>query len=493
MLLRPKLTALPELQELRQIREAGPPVRLPVAHWLANRFSTEATLMPTAAEFIERESLSKAWTLSGSLSACLQWEWVAGGEQHTLLAVEALLITPLRALDKLAPPDAMLRLTKLRDAADSSTGMTRSSSNGKPLRPDLQLRAGDGRLIFKGEDKASNLDAAVKDLGDKTLVWSPLVYGSLPYLLCYAAGGPRLQLYAIPRTAPRAPVPITRIFDMSLEQDRVPLLCCAVQLHRLLQAVSLALPPNPLLMDQELVHQHERADGLLTWKRIVVLETATMTAIKSVRGWESYCADMGVSIEVMQKAYACPRPFGGLVCAVKPPVVHGLKYSVRMKPLGLTGRDAQPRSEDELRMAAHGLLHGLDALHAAGLVHRDVRLDNVARCERGKYFLIDLEACARAGAAPPHDRHLRCWDSHTLEAPPGGHAPVYTCASDVHLLARLLLDAASTLVVSDEGRRFLARLSVRDAAARPTAVEALEDGWIGCTGVACVEAGAFPT
>ena len=484
-LLQPPLDALPELGALREALEAPLPVRLPVVNWLPGKFNDDLAL-----RWLEPESQSRALELSLRLSGCLVWPWVPGKEQHTLLAVEALLISPLMALDEFAPPDLRLDLIKQRDTADSSSGMTSLSKRGKPQRPDLQLRSSDGmRLLFKGEDKAAELKDAVEDLRKKTAVWSALVYGKLPYLLCYAAAGPRVRLYAVSRGGSQQPQAISRVYDMSSLTDRVPLLCLAVQLHRLLRVVFTSLPECLLRLDEELSHQHLRADGTVAWTRTVTLESATSAVLKSVCSWAAFCEDLGTSLDVADAAYKCPAPLGGLLRAVMGPSLEADKYTVRSVPLGLTGEQAHPRNEHDLRAAPHGLLHGLAALHAAGIVHRDVRWENVARSEHFKYFLIDLESCAWEGGAPACS--LGCWRSQTLEAAPDGTAR-YTSASDIHLLGLLLDSVVHKLQprLSTAGRDFLGRLLKDDASERLSATAALEHAWIGCLGAACQEAGA---
>ena len=304
----------------------------------------------------------------------------------------------------------------------------------------------------------------------------------------------RLQLFAVPRGDSQAPLPISRVFDMSLLCDRVPLLCVAFQLHRLLGAVSKNLPNFVLQTDRDLVHDHKRANGTVAWTRTVTLESATLAALKSVRGWAALCEELGTSLEAVTAAYTCPAPLGGVVRAVMGPQLVHDTYTVRLKPLGLTGAPATPKNELELCAAAHGLLHGLAALHAARLVHRDVRWENVARSLDGNYFLIDLEACAEEGSAPTC--RLRCWHSHTLEEATAGGGPArYTSASDMHLLGHLLSSIAEQLQpgLSPAGQAFLERLLQRDAGKRPSAAIALQDPWISCVGAACRVAGARVT
>ena len=484
-LLQPTLAALPVLDDLRAMLMAPPPVRLPVRDSLFKRFRSNPRLV-SAATHLEPESVSHAEDLSTNLSYCLLWEWIPGNEQHTLLGVETLLINPLMCLDNFAPLNARLNLVKQRDTGDSSSGMTSLSTRGQPQRPDLQLRTSDGmRLLFKGEEKNKILADAVNDLRSKmTTEWSSLLYGTLPYLLCYAAAGSSIQLYAIPRGDPTAIVAISDVFDMSQAEHRVAMLCVAVQLLRLLQAVNKCLPEYVLPMDRDLEFNHERADGTVAWRCVVKLESKRMAANKTVDGWSALCEEMGTSLSLMKAAYECPAPFGGIVRAVDGPRVKADKYFVRMKPLGMTGTHAMPKNEHELSAAAHGLLHGLAALHAAGLVHRDVRWVNVARSEECKYFLIDLEACTHDGDVPV--RPLRCWGSHTLDG------VRFTSASDLNLLGRLLRDAAGRLraPLSEMGQSFITLLLKREASERPSAMDALSNPWIACMGPACMEAGA---
>ncbi|KAL0028085.1 hypothetical protein WJX77_005436 [Trebouxia sp. C0004] len=59
--------------------------------------------------------------------------------------------------------------------------------------------------------------------------------------------------------------------------------------------------------------------------------------------------------------------------------------------------------------AAHGFLHGLEALHKADFVHRDLRWANVACTTERAYFLLDLETCHWADQTP--QIHLQIWEA----------------------------------------------------------------------------------
>ena len=147
----------------------------------------------------------------------------------------------------------------------------------------------------------------------------------------------------------------------------------------------------------------------------MTLESARAAAVKSVRGWAAYCTEFGGSLDAARVAYSCESTQGGLAVAASEPQVLNDTYKVTSKPVGLTGEPSLPPDEARLRDA---LLLGLAALHAARVVHRDVRWRNVAYTARGAYFLFDFETCAFADM--PITCKLACWDEHTLEVAPAG-------------------------------------------------------------------------
>ena len=69
-------------------------------------------------------------------------------------------------------------------------------------------------------------------------------------------------------------------------------------------------------------------------------------------------------------------------------------YSVQMTTLGWVRR-MHELSEEDLRDVVHATLHALLKLHAAKLVHRDLRLDNILWQADRQPFLADLELAAK--------------------------------------------------------------------------------------------------
>ena len=493
---------LPTLGELPKFLEAETAVPLPAPDTLIAHLATDVAQAHVVSS-LQPVSECAAFALADATAAALRWVWTAGSEQHTLLAVEALFVNPLALFDQLAPTGVQLSFTKQRDSADCSTGMTSLSTAGKPVRPDFQLRSSDLlRLLMKGEDQSKLLAAAIADLTRKMAAeWSPLLYGEVPFLLCYAAAGSQFQLFAISRSNTSVAVPVTRAYDMTRLSDRVLMLRLAVQVHRLLQLVSSALPAHLLPVDLDDTCERTLPGGG-RYTRVLSFEGASLTAKKRVVGWAAYAAAFGTDMQLLSAAYARTAHCRGVVHAARGPTLHGDTYAVALAPLGLRGRDAEPADEASLRAAAHGVLHGLAALHAAGVVHCDLRWDNVA-CEpaaqpaQRRYFLLDLEACRLAGAVVTPGTEVRGWSDRTLEASVATGEPAavhrrYTAASDMECLGRMLRHCAGARNLSDMGEAFLAQLAAACHSARPTAEQALQEPWISCVGAACLAAGAAP-
>jgi len=107
---------------------------------------------------------------------------------------------------------------------------------------------------------------------------------------------------------------------------------------------------------------------------------------KVIKGWSSFCAAWFTDISLLEEVCSATRHSAGIVHAVAGPVINesdpsstGRKrtlslpnltndhYSIVMQPVGLHGADAKPQDEAQLARAAHGFLHGLEALHKVTL------------------------------------------------------------------------------------------------------------------------------
>ena len=204
----------------------------------------------------------------------------------------------------------------------------------------------------------------MQDLQDKTAVWSTLFYGPLEYLLCYAAAGQRLQLTAIERGAHTRPVAVSRSFDMTKPAGRAQIVLASFNLYRLLSAVNTLLLGYVLPVGKDLTAINDL--GQHTFKQTLHFRADSATVQKRIQPWSSFRLAFNMQIGWLEKAYSRTAQSAGLVhkqpgsAAVS---VVGDVYTIELTPVGLRNGDALPLTENEARLACHGLLHGLDALH----------------------------------------------------------------------------------------------------------------------------------
>ncbi|CAL8464676.1 g4211 [Coccomyxa elongata] len=463
-LIQPPLPLPPDIGELKSVLLSDLTAKLPTDP------SVLASLSPSVSCHFQPASGS----LSRCISTAVEYTPKLGGEPFTLIAVQNIVIAVLIKLDELLSPFSRTGLYIQRDGADSDALMTLESAGGGRLRSAGQLRKSDGiGLLAKWEEKGAGhpLQDAKQDLQRRTALWSPLYYGDLSYLVCFAAAGAYFQFCAIQRGCISYTTEIGPEFNMTLVNDRAWLVLATVNLYRVLAAVNASLPRYVLPAGKDLVCNHPRG-----YQRVMYFRTDRLTVKKRITPWSAYHDGWGVEFQTLQRVYERTAKSSGLVHVARGG--DGLrleadKYTVELTPVGLQPADARPSTEQQAASAAHGFLHGLDAIHKNGA------------CDLTKtgYFLLDLELCAEIDKEPGFN--LRSWDSDTLVR---GR---YTAASDLHSLGRMLQELYA-IIVSEEGRSFLAELRRPAKEQQQSAEQLLSRAWIKCEGVHCRAAGAHP-
>ncbi|KAG5175648.1 hypothetical protein JKP88DRAFT_196792 [Tribonema minus] len=429
-----------------------------------------------------------AYVLSGAVTGKLFVQW----EQEPLVAdaVNQCIVKIIMTVDDLLPFEDRLGLVFSRDRGDTESGMTNVSANGGNLRPDGAFFLKGNRMGAKLEEKDNTypISQPLRELGEKTAVWSPLYYGSLPYLLCIAIAGSLVQFCAVERGAPSTAVAIGAPYDMQRIGDRAALAIATFNFFRLLKAASAYLPSSVLTVGCDLKHK-VTLDGGSSYTRTLHFLSDSLAVQKSITPWPVYAERWGVQFSDIALAYSATSTASGLI-HVSPnggePTLNGGKYLVQLGPLGLQRADIRVASESQLRNAAHGILHGLNALHQAELVHRDLRWPNLA-CDMesaSRFYLLDLEMCARADCKPAMAHPPAHWGPHALVG------SLYTAASDLHCMGVMLRQYVN-LATSDNARNFLGIVSAHAKDLRESAVELLQHPWISCAGAACTAAGAL--
>ena len=74
--------------------------------------------------------------------------------------------------------------------------------------------------------------------------WSPLHYGTLPYLMVASVGQGGLQFYAIQRNTLDSPVPVSYEMDLATTVGRAQALIATINLYRLLHGAKACLPTD---------------------------------------------------------------------------------------------------------------------------------------------------------------------------------------------------------------------------------------------------------
>ena len=118
----------------------------------------------------------------------------------------------LESLNEMSGDSCLLDFYCNRNCVDSSTHTASS------LHPDFCIWHCGGALLFKGEEKPGGvpLSEAINDLKKKVApgVWDERIFGCLPYLLCYAACGPQVNLFMMQRDT-NIPWPVSRQLNMT--------------------------------------------------------------------------------------------------------------------------------------------------------------------------------------------------------------------------------------------------------------------------------------
>jgi hypothetical protein len=89
---------------------------------------------------------------------------------------------------------------------------------------------------------------------------------------------------------------------------------------------------------------------------------------KRIEPWSLMERTMGVKYAEIHQLYCETANSPGLVHAVAGPALDGEQYNVTMVPLGREGQHEGFGDEKAVQRMAHGLLHGLAAIHEVGWV-----------------------------------------------------------------------------------------------------------------------------
>ena len=150
--MQPELQGLPHSAQLKDVLYQRPAAKLPV-------FRKALAGLSADLEDLCEQDVGSHLTLAAAVTAAMCATLLPGSEHMTARLIDRFLIDLLVVgLDQLLPAQQRLWVRVLRDEGDTDSTMTCRSDRGKSLRPDGQLRSGDGRwLLFKWEEKAAGV------------------------------------------------------------------------------------------------------------------------------------------------------------------------------------------------------------------------------------------------------------------------------------------------------------------------------------------------
>jgi hypothetical protein len=142
----------------------------------------------------------------------------------------------------------------------------------------------------------------------------------------------------------------------------------------------------------------------------------------------------------------------GSIAFVAMELVEGVLLASRVR--------AAPLSVDEACRIVGAVASGLGAAHRRGLVHGDIKPDNVALDRDGRAKILDFGAACPAGRPPSRGR-----GAHAYASPEQWRGDPIDPRSDVYSLGRLL-DEISNQPLPAKLRRIVARACAKDPTAR---------------------------
>ncbi|KAK9814878.1 hypothetical protein WJX73_001143 [Symbiochloris irregularis] len=367
-----------------------------------------------------------------------------GSEEYTLGNCIQLVEQTFLCLTKLVADHQKLRY-KCGRSIKLSPERCLSSAAGSDAQLDWTCTVSHRGLAY-AEERASSLTKALETLRAKLGPLHPRHYEGIDYLPAYAASGSALQFFSLDK-AGQVEVASDE-YDLSTPEGIREVIAAICRFYQLLCALALKLSPLAAweaAVTENLYHQCESGQYMI--ERIKGEHRFTKYILKTEL--LARLGQLGCTLEQHTAAYPLGTTDNGIIRAsvqrtgtgkaqrvvVKMPMLHGSVFNL------------PPRSAEEYNIVLRGACEGLHTLHSSGMVHRDVRLQNLLWVseERKAVVLGDLDTVGPSGQTPV-DHDFR-WGPLTSGPSISALSSVgeYTCESDVHMLGKALLQLGSLM------------------------------------------------
>jgi hypothetical protein len=265
-----------------------------------------------------------------------------------------------------------------RDQVDTSGG-----SLGVK-RPDIMMLV-NHTVFFRGEEKSNEIEIskAKAEIISKMQVWSPVLYGRLPYILCYATSGKIIQFYACHALHQQKRVALIDVGDelnLTTPSHQKQCLTIIFNMVRIFEALKKCVGKRHLTFAPFEEILREGCSVKIIDERIIVKKTICNNEKMKKRLKLVYNS-------VLEIAKTTQHMIG-----VEKIKEQDWILEAHLSPLGC---EVVPENETELQCAIHGVLTALRAWHSKNFCHGDIRWANVLNVPSGggigHYMLIDFD------------------------------------------------------------------------------------------------------
>ncbi|DBA94012.1 TPA: hypothetical protein ACH3X1_001664 [Trebouxia sp. C0004] len=336
----------------------------------------------------------------------------------------------------------------------------------------------DNILVIGGEDKPvrSEMRVAQSELFLKHKGANAALYGDLGYIIMIATAGECISVFALDVRQGAQLQPLVEQFEMRTLSGRRKVLQLFINLTRWLHTVhslDLLPPPPPARLMKAFfrpspyhVNSNEEQYGQVqlllhfnSVEKTFQVPGRHMQELLDVYGLLQKLRHPGTircaSLHVNDVKQHMKHPMDSITQQISnsTSLVH-----LRLHPVGAR---INLKNNQQLCNLVNSLLATLAPVHAAGFVHRDIRLDNVVKGPDG-WVLLDWELAGR-------ENQRVWWTGQSL--PPAIRAgfELYTCQTDLWQIGQLVLTHAIPSVGSAAYAHQLMSGQVTSAALAPTA------------------------
>lgn len=316
------------------------------------------------------------------------------GEFSFISLLDAMHCNIFKELDSAASVHAGERLEKRRNTAEV-TALGSSTAPGSRLDLLVLAPASNGQrvVVYRGEEKKDSLSAAQDDLKSKA-VFSPIMLGKTPYLVGYAHGGSRLQVFAL---VPNNLVPLSRELRLNFLPDRLEFVRLSLRLYPVLRKVAEVHCPPPGAPMPGLQAAKISTPAGHPHRKSLFIDVAGV--VKVVEG-PALVMSRVLDVHAQLKHWRCVVK---LTNAPKDVLAGSSGIVTRSLHLAPVGMARVPSNSTELCAALSDILTALMDMHASKWCHTDIRWPNILwKYDKPNWFLIDFDGSVKFGSVIEH-------------------------------------------------------------------------------------------